>query len=203
MLLNRRLNRFSGRIDALALTISEFDSISVPTTSEIYIIERAVVQLQIEWEHFVRDLILDSATGRFEDSNGGVRSNLSLLRRTASREQVSHILIANYRRRKFEPNWYLPVDAIQAASKLKVSNFSNISLNLGISPWEINSMRSVRNFIVHRSKRSALELRGYQFSDLSGSGAVPKIVKSFSSGGRRYYELWTEFMKFVASKLAN
>ena len=202
MLLRNRLVRFCARVDNLSREIGRFDNHAITSISQVFLIERSVVQMQIEWELFVRHLILDSATGKFEDRNGTVQSHLSI--RVSSREAASHLLISQYgRRRRFEPKWIDTGEVVDAAKLLRLSNESNIALSLGVHPWELDDLRCVRNFIVHRSKSSAIELRSRHFSTLSGPYSAAAIVRSFSSSGVRYYKSWSDFMKTVASNLAN
>ena len=74
MKLNKRLFRFEDRLDCLVQRIRKLDQRCDLSVPEAYIVERTVIQFQIEWELFVRRLILDSATGRYEDSRGRVFS---------------------------------------------------------------------------------------------------------------------------------
>ena len=162
--------------------------------------ERLLIQLQVGWEHFVRNMILDSATGKFVWSSQSIMS--SLPPRLKSREQVSHHLISLHPSRRFEPDWYLPSEAIDAASWLGLSNYENISAQLGISPWKIDDLRLVKNFVAHQSKRSALYLRA---SGLVSSRDLIPIHCTFeygSSGAENYLE-WSAFMKYVAGAMVN
>ena len=43
--------------------------------ADVYAVERAIIQLQIEWERFVRTFILDCATGFFVSHGRSVRKN--------------------------------------------------------------------------------------------------------------------------------
>ena len=199
MKLNRRLFRFQGRIDALVRIIGEFDHGGRLTGAQKYIVERALLQLQIEWELFVRNLILDSATGQYTDSNGKVVSKLGIPAPT--RERASHVLISRYKRRRREPDWYLPKDAIQAANLLAVTNLQNIAAWLGLSPWEIEELRYIRNFIAHQSKESALEVRRRGLLPSSGRINTVATAYAFDMSGMKNYLRWSRFMKLVAGKL--
>lgn len=196
--LSRRLARFIQRIDNLVATIAAHDHGDALDREATYLVERVLIQLQLEWEHFVRNVILDSATGKFEYSSRPVVSSLPV--RLGSREQVSHYLLTLYRNRKFEPDWYLPSDAIDAASKLGLSNYANLSAQLGISPWKIDDLRHVRNFIAHRSKRSALKLRD---SGLVTSRDLNPVDCAFDYGatGTKHYLEWSNFIKYVATAM--
>jgi len=197
--LDRRLFRFECRVDALGTLIAGFDHGGVLNQVDRYVVERSLIQLQIEWEQFVRNFILDCATGLYFDSSGHVTSSIGANPR--NREQAAHLLVSLYPNRRFEPDWYLPRDAIDAAGRLGLSNAGNVAAQLGISPWAIDDLRHVRNFIAHRSKRSALNMRNAGLS--SSSGRIDPVATAFghaASGAKRYIE-WSGFVKYVASML--
>lgn len=200
MLLTRRLPRFFRRLDDLATIVSNVDANAQRTVEHVYCAEKALIQIQIEWEHFVRDLILDSATGSFSNASGPVVSRG--FHQIRSREAVAHALLATYPNRRFEPDWYLPNQAIDAAIRLDVSNSAQISAELGLTPWPIDDLRHVRNFIAHMSKRSALSVRGTGIVSPSGNIDVLDAACQYASGGVKRYEGWIAFVKGAASRLA-
>ena len=199
MMLNRRLFRFGHRVDAIVQTVDQFADDGRLTRGETYIVERALLQLQVEWELFVRNLILDSATGRFSDGSGRVFSTLSIP--TPTRERASHVLVSLYPRRRREPDWYVPQEAIHAADLLAVSNFKNITACLGVSPWVITELRYVRNFVAHRSKQSALEMRRRGLVSRSGRISAAVHACAFGALGVKNYVRWSQFMKLLAARL--
>ena len=163
------------------------------------LIERAVVQIQIEWEQFVRTFVLDCATGRFEDQTGPITSGL--LPNPANREKASNGLISLYKKRKVEPDWYRPDHAIQAAGKLGLSNLNTISSVLGTTPWLLDDLRHIRNFIVHQSKQAALEMRRTGTIATSDRIAPAQNALSYRSDGVKRYLGWSNFMKTISKKL--
>lgn len=201
MKLAHRVPRLESRLDALGALILEELSVSKPLSTRSMMVERAVMQIQVEWEHFVRGIILDSCTGAFSDSRGPVISANLVAR---SREAAAHKLVTLYPRRSFEPDWYLPDQAIDAAFRLGLTNFGTISAELGVTPWVIDDLRHLRNFIAHRSKRSALTIRN--------SGLLPSVGRSIDvlavtidygrSGTMRFQE-WIAFAKGVARRIVN
>lgn len=201
MELHRRFSRFDSRLDNLGKVFRDNDRGAQLTTPEIYLIEHSIVQLQIEWELYVRDLILDSATGKFLDSSG--QPVFSRLARIRNREVAGHFLVSQYPRRNYEPDWYLPSEAIDAAIRLDLSNMNNISVHLGITPWKLDDLRFLRNFVSHRSKRSARTLRS-SGNVTANNKVVPwKLAYSYSNTGSKKYEDWIHFMKFVARGLVS
>lgn len=199
MLLARRIPRFYGRLDHLSEIIAAVDATANRTSEQIFAAEKALVQIQVEWEHFVRDLILDSATGNFENGSGPIisRSHPSL----RSREAAAHRLIGTYRRRQTEPDWYLPNQAIDASIRLGVSNQPQIAAELGVTPWPIDDLRHVRNFIAHKSKRSALSVRATGIFGTSAKIDVLEAALQYGTGGAKRYIEWINFSKGVAARL--
>jgi hypothetical protein len=199
MLLARRLPRFYRRLDHLSEVIAGIDGTVDRTPQEILAAERSLIQFQIEWEHFVRDLILDSATGRFANGSGPVRSrSFADLR---SREVAAHKLITLFPKSKFEPDWYLPDKAIDAAVRLDLSNRAQISLELGVTPWPIDELRHLRNFISHRSKRAALKVREAGIVGTSREIDVLAVAFQYGSSGVKRYIEWIKFSKGAAKRL--
>lgn len=200
MHLERHVWRLEFRIDSLANKLRIYNDVVI-SDSDIYIIDRIIIQLQIEWEHFVRSLILDSATGNFRSRSGPVRSNLTP--KVKNRKHAKLLLLAQYPRRNKEPDWYLPHDAIVAAQKLLLSNHNKIALELGVSPWELNELRYIRNFISHSSGRSAIEVRNSGCVKNSDRIIPSKICYDYITGGVRRYDGWINFMKTIASRLVD
>lgn len=198
MLLARRIPRFYRRLDHLSGIIAAVDEAAIRTSQQIFAAEKALIQIQIEWEHFVRDLILDSATGQFANGSGSVSSGRYPGRR--SREAAAHKLVA-LSKRQFEPYWYLPAEAINAAIRLDVSNSQQIAAELGVTPWPIDELRHLRNFIAHKSKRSALSVRGTGIVGASARIDVLDTALQYGSGGVKHYVEWINFSKGAAARL--
>lgn len=198
MLLERHAWRLGIRLDALGDVLRQYENLALER-SHLFDIERVIIQLQIEWEHFVRAVILDSATGKYRSKSGPVSSNLPV--KVLSREHARFVLIKQYKKRQMEPDWYLPQDAIAAAGKLAISNEKTIASELGVAPWEIDDLRHIRNFIAHRSARSATSVRSTG-SVAKGHRIIPALICfDFQAGGVRRYEGWIAFMKGVGGRL--
>ena len=199
MELSRRLPKFFGRLDDLEELLGSYAPVPSNDVRSRYVIERALLQLQIEWELFVRGVILDSATGKFTSSGVVVASGLS--RSAATREQAAHLLIAQYKKRNKEPDWYLPADAIHAAKLLKLTNASGLALELGVSPWELEPLRHIRNFITHQSKSAALNVRASGLHFGSGSIDAVDTCYAYARPGVQTYATWVAFMKYVGRQI--
>tara|TARA_R110000868_G_C10909120_1_gene764831 strand:+ start:1438 stop:2040 length:603 start_codon:yes stop_codon:yes gene_type:complete len=198
MQLERHAWRLGNRLDSLADNLRRYEAIDL-NNLERFTVERTVIQLQIEWEHFVRAVILDSATGKYRSKSGPVSSGLPL--RVLSREHASFVLIEQYHRRRNEPDWYLPFEAIQAAGKLSLTNEGKIATELGISPWKLDDLRFLRNFIAHRSGRSAKNVRSVGCVSKAHRIIPSEICFDFQIGGTRRYEGWVAFMKSAGFRL--
>lgn len=199
MRFDRRVWKLHRNIDREVRRIQSFGVNPSPGANEVSLIERSIIQLQVEWEHFVRCFVLDCATGRFEDVNGRICSSLAL--GSASRERVSHTLISSYRKRRREPDWYLPGQAIDAADRLRLSNFRKISTLLGVTPWVLDDLRHLRNFVAHQSKDSALEARRNNLVTASNQIVPAESALSYGAGGVMRVDTWSTFMKTISRSL--
>ena len=199
MQLSRRLPRFNRKLDALADLLSAVDAKTEYDTQDVYVTERALIQIQIEWEHYVRAVILDSATGVYRNTSGPVASRTHLS--VSSREAAAHVLVTSYPNRRYEPDWYLPAQAIDAAVRLDISNLAQISSELGVTPWPIDDLRHLRNFIAHRSKKSAISLRGTGIVPGSGGIDILDTAFGYAPGGLKRYSAWISFAKGAAGRL--
>lgn len=200
MQLERHVWRLETRVDALASKLKPFEGVAL-SPLDTYAVERIIIQMQIEWEQFVRALILDSATGHHSTRSGPVGSNLPM--KVRNREHAGHVLIAQYKKRTTEPDWYLPQDAIAAAGKLSLTNENKIAAELGVTPWGLSDLRHLRNFISHRSGRSAINVRNVTAVTKPDQIMPSVLCYEYAPGGTRRYETWASFMKGVANRLVD
>ncbi|WP_336920648.1 hypothetical protein, partial [Altererythrobacter lauratis] len=85
---------------------------------------------------------------------------------------------------------------------LDVSNSSQIAAELGVTPWPIDELRHLRNFIAHKSKRSALSVRGAGIVGVSDKIDVLNAALQYGPDGAKRYVTWTNFSKGTAARLA-
>ncbi|NSY59343.1 hypothetical protein [Agrobacterium tumefaciens] len=199
MHLERHAWRLGSRLDVLTSCLRDYEESAELKGADLFHVERIIIQMQIEWEHFVRAVILDSATGKYRTQSGPVRSNLP--EKVQSREHAGFVLIKQYHKRKHEPDWYIPYDAINAAGRLKLTNAPRIANELGVTPWELDDLRHLRNFIAHRSGRSATTVRDVGCVSKSDRIVPSQVCFDFQAGGLRRYEGWAAFMKNVGMRL--
>lgn len=200
MLLSRKLARIHNNVDALKSEISAQEAIGISNLAQRRIIERCVMQLQLEMELFIRNYILDCATGKYKTSTGSVASTLA---QEFENREAAHHYLSRVRRQAREPQWAIPTQAISAANTLGLTNYAHISAELGITPWEIDNLRYVRNFIAHRSKESAIKLRVTGLTSSKNPIDPVAIIIGPSPLGGKSYERWAGFIKGVASRLVN
>ena len=199
MWLHRHAAKLSERVSKVTQIIDAAAVAHTSSKTDRLLIERAVMQLQIEWDAFVRKLILDSALGNFSDSSGRVYSQLP--RPPRSRGEASRVLTAQYKKKSVEPDWYDTAQAIDAAGKLKLSNYGKIAGVLGVTPWLINDLRWVRNFIAHPSERSALKIRGFGIVPAASQIDVVACALDYDSTGQPRYKTWGGFISLVGWQL--
>lgn len=157
--------------------------------------EHITFQLQNAWEMYVRNFILSSATGRASGLAGPLPA--SVPRAYRNREAVCYYLI-QVTPRRFEPKWYRPDDAINAARQLNIANFANVAAAIGSTPWPLENLRLTRNFFAHRSRSSALELRALNWFGPGDIIEVETTVFPFDAGGVRRFDAWCAAMKAVS-----
>lgn len=200
-----QLNRHYFRLEQkLSLIERELDSLSVKdnlTKQENSVLEKNLIQLQIEWEHFIRRLILDSATGHHQASKGRVFS--AIAKPPKNREQALYSLLSTFRNNNGgrEPEWSHSSKAIDAAARLQLSNLADISACLGVTPWPLDEMRFLRNYIAHQSKNAAVTLRNQSLATASGKVSVAKIAFDYTTAGIQRYKTWSLFMKSIAKQI--
>jgi len=198
MHLSKKLSRTKNNVSFLEAEIAAHEMIGVSNHEQRRIIERCVIQLQIEMELFIRNFILDCATGRFSHSAGIVNSTHA--QPFKNRENACDFLLKKNNSRR-EPQWAIPKNAIDAATTLGLSNVAQISAELGVAPWEVDNLRFVRNFIAHRSKESALKLRAFGLASPKDAIDPVAIIIAASPQGGKNYERWAGFIRGVATRL--
>ncbi|MCQ9615876.1 hypothetical protein L1889_03475 [Paenalcaligenes niemegkensis] len=201
MQLNRHYARLKQRLSFIEREIDELAAKRVLAKREVHALEKYLVQLQIEWEHFIRRLILDSATGQYQDTSGRVFSKL--LNPPKTREQALYTLLSTFKNknRGREPEWSHSTKAIDAATRLQLSNLTAISGYLGVTPWPLDQMRFLRNYIAHQSKNSAVTLRRQSMTSSSGKISVVQIAFDYTPSGVQRYKEWPAFMKTIAQQI--
>lgn len=133
------------------------------------------------------------------DSGGPIPASVPA--RFRSKEGASAYLISTYKKRTMEPDWYKPIESIDAASRLKIANLSKFAGAVGSTPWLIDELRYTRNFFAHRSKRSALDVRDLPWFSKGQPIEAETTMFAFHIGGLRKIEAWGDFIKTIAGAM--
>ena len=193
-MLSALVTKLERRVNALEVEITPILAAPLTTFSRRQA-EHITFQLQNVWEMYVRNFILLSATGYAVNSVGRIPASVPY--GFKSREAVRALLLTRTRNR-YEPKWYLPVDAIKAASLLQIHNLANVTAAIGSTPWPLEDLRLTRNFFAHRSRSSALELRALHWFSPHDIIAVETTLIPFEKGGVRRFNGWCANMKLIA-----
>ncbi len=166
------------------------------------VVAYSVVRLLDAWNRFCRQLVLMSARGNTL-SISGVRVSRSP--KVALGQRPLDALKTTYpahiqNRIVWEPKWFIPADAIKAASQLQIVNLSTVASGLGLSitipglsvgtPLDL---RNCRNYYAHRSRTTSeglvdLRRRLGITSDIKPD-EIPKLAVP---GGASLFEVWCQ-----------
>lgn len=164
-----------------------------------YTQEMCVVRLYDLWDRFCKELILLSAYAEPISISGsriprvaGVRTRNDVLTKLKS--------IRPYASRPVHLiSWGNPTTSIDVASKLKLSNFQNISLSLGATPSPLQDLRIVRNYLAHRNEKTASEVRKVAVSNgCPGTHNALAILGSLRTPGVSLLEFWIVQIRNIA-----
>lgn len=194
-MLNALVTQLERRVDALEAEMAPLLAapLSMPDRRQA---EHITFQLQNAWEMYVRNFILSSATGHAVDAAGQVQASAPYGFR--SREAVRALLMLRQTGNRFEPKWYRPIEAINAATRLRIHNLPKVAAAIGSTPWPLEHLRLTRNFFAHRSRSSALELRALNWFSPSDAISVETTLMPFEAGGVRRFDGWCANMKLIA-----
>ena len=146
--------------------------------------EDATIQLQDQWSVYCRDLILASWRGGISTLGG-----TTLKRRSGdcSNSAALDTLRATYvgrskKSKTWEPKWFDSVQALDAAKRLGIANFAEVSSGLGLSPSPLDQLRAVRNYFAHRGKDSADRLEPFLTVRPTAAGAHQHVASLTLAG---------------------
>ena len=119
--------------------------------------EMCVMRLHDAWARFCRELIVISAYAKPITTQAQQVQRAPQIKK---RNDVIPKLMSTYKKRRFEPKWYDAAECLDAAKRLKISNFAAIMSGLGLSPSPVEDLTYVRNFFAHRSYENAQRVIG-------------------------------------------
>lgn len=160
-----------------------------PTAVQSY----SVVRLHDAWARFCRELVLLSAAGDTTTAAsvyvprsplvGPYQNPLDVLKSTYSRRRQRFVL--------WEPKWYDPADAVQAAQALRIANFPTVSAGLGLAGHGVDELRACRNYLAHRNRLAHRELDPLRHRlGVSLSTPAEELVNETVLGGVSVFEEW-------------
>lgn len=160
MNLGARYWRFSRKIDEIAGAFQHASStLKDPDCAGAHLLAResATIQLQDQWSCYCRDVIINSWQGGVQTLGGA-----KIPRRLgdASEQAALNALRATFtgaarKSKHWEPKWFDPNQAIDAAKRLGLPNLVSLSGGIGLTPSPLDELRAVRNYFVHRGRESA------------------------------------------------
>lgn len=154
--------------------------------------EMAVIRMHDAWARYCRELVILSATGNTATLNGVIVPEV--IRR---RSDVVPILLATYKKQKYEPRWEKATECIDAASRLKVSNLTTLTAALGAANSPAEEIRLVRNFYAHRKRGAAA--RALECNGFKGPRPVVFDLASYRNAGETYIDSWSSGLVLVAT----
>jgi len=160
--------------------------------------ETACVQLQDAWSNFCRDVIFRSWRGGLHTLEGKfiARRPGEISLSAALTELRSTYTGRAKKARHWEPRWFDPVEAIEAASRLAIPNLPDVSGGIGLSPSPLAELRAVRNFFAHRGERSVSKLSAWV--PHPATDAVHQHVSAMTGGGALRFERWVAQLDLMA-----
>ena len=162
--------------------------------------EMTVVRLHDAWARFCRELVILSAFGRTVTLSGLPvhPCNASI---TRCNSVIPYLLATPGPRYRWEPRWADATECIKAATRLSVANLATVSSALAASHSPAEEIRRVRNFYVHRMKRTV--------QDAVSTGLFPQPMRpdvfelaAYTTGSVRVIESWVSNFVLVATAAA-
>jgi hypothetical protein len=161
--------------------------------------EMCVIRLYDSWSRFCRSLIIASAADR-PATLGGVR--LGRAPGISHRQDVLPTLRATFPRGKvpwWEPHWGIALDAIDAAQRLRVVNFPQISAAFGVVGSPADDLRRTRNFFAHRSEGTMAWVTNMMASyGLGATARARDLIRQLVPPGVTVFEQWVHRLRAIA-----
>jgi len=160
--------------------------------------EMCVIRLHDAWARFCRELIIISSYARPYSANGQRIPRVSGLR--SYRQALRAIEECPRRhRRRYEPRWAYARESIQIATCVGISNLSNVSAGIGLTPSPLEELRQVRNFFAHRNARTAQMVRDVAVQEGLPTRPLDLVNYLQSPSGVTRFESWVIQLQLMAS----
>ena len=161
-----------------------------------YSAEMSLVKLLDTWSRFCRDLVVWSAVGRTKTGGGILLASAPGI---AQHADVIPTLMATYRKRKSEPDWYRASDCIEAARRLRINNFSTVANAIGAKNSLADEIRVVRNYYVHRTSDTASKLKLKLLLSAADQLNIIDISNEKLAGGNTRAFVWVSNLRAIGS----
>jgi hypothetical protein len=160
--------------------------------------EMCAIRLYDAWMRTCEQLVVASACDAPVTLGGHVVTRCSTTKR---RGDVLPSLRATYRGASgkppwWEPHWGDPTELLDAAQRLRLHNYSTLSLGMSITPNPTAYLRSVRNFFAHRNQGTAAKIA--QVIQVYAPGqkmAIHQLLGSPVPGGTSVFESWVHELR--------
>ena len=113
-----------------------------------------MVRLLDEWGLFSRSVVIASAWGRVTSRTGTAVPRSPVLSVGQDPLDALRNSFTKPKPATWEPRWYNPIDAIDAANRLQIHNLGNVAAGLGLAGTTPEDLRHCRNYVAHRSRRA-------------------------------------------------
>lgn len=162
-----------------------------PTRQNKLLADMSIVLVHDSWARFCRTSVVVSAACKPFTLSGVKLPKAPGVTTSAS---VVPVLMATYRRRRYEPRWADATECIDAASRLQIANRTTLAGAIGASGSPADSIRILRNFLVHRNRETALGVRS-AFGIPSGRVDSISVAGQFVPGGIQLIEQWQNWLE--------
>lgn len=159
-----------------------------------------MIRLLDAWNRFCRQLVLVSARGDVLTASG---ARLGRSPAVAPGQRPLDALKTTYplriqNRPVWEPRWFIPREAINAANALQIQNLRTVVTGLGLTQTlaglnagSPEDLRNCRNYLAHRSKLTFDGLDDLRLRlGLSPRFPADELPKSRLPGGATLFEVW-------------
>ena len=160
--------------------------------------EGAIIQLQDQWSTFTRDLIVRSWVGGVRTLSGRhIPARRGLVSDRAALAELRATYTGKLKKSQYwEPKWFDPIEAIEAAQRLKIPNVAEVVAGLGLTPSPLVEIRAARSFVAHKGQESASRLRPHGVRPTSPE--VDAFMTSPTRGGAPRFERWVSQLDVMA-----
>lgn len=153
--------------------------------------EREIIKLQLYWGQFCQELLIKSAVGSYQTLTGGILTPATI-------SNVSDIYLkANTISRKPNFPWHIPTYCTDLAKAIGTHNYNQIKAGLSITA-PINDLLSVRNYIVHPSKKTQIAYKRVAIKYGQPDATPMMLLSTAQSSGGTLFSDWVSSLRLMA-----